>query len=157
PELVAESQGGEALGQATKLLQTEGPRLAGLALTVPHPAAWLQDARALEGSYEDVLDPADRAAWAERVLADVDDADLVLHAAGRCGVADADLERDLEASAAWLVGHADSFLAAGAWVQAVGQALRPDLAAADPGLGRTADKYVVLLDALEAAEAELSF
>src|SRR5439155_24959971 len=78
-------------------------------------------------------------------------------AAARLGEADVDLARALEGCNRWLADHADAFFPASVWVQAMGLALRPDLLEFDPALVRTAEKYVVLLDAFAAAEEELAF
>src|SRR5437588_685065 len=45
----------------------------------------------------------------------------------------------------------------GFWVQTVAPALRPGLADFHPRLARTAEKYVLLLDALEDMHADLTF
>jgi hypothetical protein len=71
-------------------------------------------------------------------------------------VADPVLEQELDRCRAWLAENADLFLAASVHVQAVGQALRPDLAETDYDLALTALKYEFLLDAAETAEETLS-
>lgn len=157
PELLAERGGGQDLARAEAAIGEKGRDLVRLALTIPNPEGWLEEARALAESYEDLIDPVRRAELAENLLADLDDAELVAYAARRLGAGDAELDRELEACAQWVTEHADAFLAASVHVQAVGLALRPDLAEWDPALARTAEKYKLVLDALEAAEAELSF
>lgn len=161
PELLGEADGDDVLAAVEHRVTSEASRLLPLALTVPAPDAWVLDANALEVSYEELLDPTVRAGNAERVLADLDDAGLLVCAVRRLGGGEAGLqeaadriERELGPCNAWLAAHADCFLAAGAYVQAAGLTLRPDLAAAEPDLARTAEKYVVLLDALEMVEAD---
>jgi hypothetical protein len=132
-----------------------GRELAERALAVPYPQAWLDEAEDLRASYENLIDPVERAALAHRLINDLDDADLALLAARRLGMGDEALETELQRCAGWLRDNADAFLAAGVFVQATGLALRADLEAADPDLGRTAEKFAIILDALEEMESQL--
>jgi hypothetical protein len=157
PGLAAALAAGDELARADERLREAGKPLAQLALTVPNPGAWLQEAKMLAASYRQVIDPEERADFAAHLLSDLDDADLACYAARRLGVEDAALNRELAACGDWLARHADCFLAASVPVQALGLALRPDLAAFDAALAETAEKYVRVLDALEIAEAGLSF
>jgi hypothetical protein len=156
PEFLVQ-QGAEAeAAAAAQAVREGGEELAREALTMPNPAAWLQEARDLEAAYDEAADPVVRSTLAERLLTDLDDAELVAYAAERCGLTDAGLEQELTRCRAWLADHADLFLAASVHVQAVGQALRPELAELDYGLALTALKYEQLLNAAEAAEAALA-
>jgi hypothetical protein len=157
PALLAELGASPLLDRAGEALAAVGPDLARRALTVPNPDAWLAEARALDDAWDDVDDPAGRTACAARLVADLDDADLVCVTAARLGEDDAELARALDGCDRWLADHADAFFHASVWVQAVGLALRPDLPEFDVVLARTAEKYVVLLDAFIAAEEELAF
>jgi hypothetical protein len=157
PTLLAKHDMNGVLKSAEAIVAEKGHDLVQQALTIPNPEAWLQDAPNLVDSYEDLIDPAQRAELAENLLVDLDDAELVMYSANRLGVNDAALKRDLETCADWVAKHADFFLAAAVHVQAVGMTLRPDLGEQDPELARTAEKYVQVLDAQEIAEAELSF
>jgi hypothetical protein len=141
---------------AAQAVREGGEELARQALSVPNPTAWLQEARDLEAAYDEAADPVARSALAERLLTDLDDAELVAYAAERCGLVDAALEKELTRCRAWLADHADLFLAASVHVQAVAQALRPELAELDYGLALTALKYERLLDEAEAAEEALA-
>jgi hypothetical protein len=157
PALLAKLDGNAVLKRAEAAVAEKGHDLAQLALTVPNPGAWLQEAQTLVDSYEDLIDPVHRAELAENLLADLDDAELVMYSANRIGLIDAELKRDLESCAQWVAEHADFFLAAAVHVQAVGMSLRVDLGEHDPELARTAEKFVQTLDAQEIVEAELSF
>lgn len=157
PNLLAKHGGEADLKRAKVFVDEKGRELAQLALTVPNTDAWLEEAQALAESYEDLIDPVQRAELAENLLADLDDAELAVYAAKRIGLVDAELNQQLVTCAKWVAEHADFFLAAAVHVQAVGMAFRPDLCEWDAELARTADKFVRVLDAQEIAEAELSF
>jgi hypothetical protein len=138
-------------------VQGHGRAAATAALDVLTPEGWLAEARQFLGDSEIEPDPAELTARAVALLADLDEANLAVWAARALGVSPGpDLEESLGACAVWLEEHADVFLHAGFYVQAVGLGLRPDLPAVDLDLAWTADKYVILLDHLEEAEAELS-
>lgn len=136
---------------ATSRLRTEDLQAA---MKVCDLDSWVGDAEKLGLSAEDWMEPSDRAAWAEAVLTDLDDADLVLCLAERKEVFDDRLADRLASCNAWVADHAELFLPAGVWVQAVGQTIRPDLPEQDVGLAVTAEKFVNLLDTLEDAEAD---
>jgi hypothetical protein len=157
PDLLTELRAAPLMEEATAAAAAAGGELARRALTVPNPDAWLAEVRALDDSWDELDDPAGRAGRAARLIADLDDADLVSNAAAQVGEADHDLVGKLGECTRWLVDHADAFFPASVWVQAVGLALRPDLPEFDPGLARTAEKYKVLLNAFVAAEEELAF
>ncbi len=128
------------------------------ALELPNPQGWLEEARrfhvALEASADGGEAESDAALsrWGEQLLDDLDDAELGAWTASSLGTPDRELEEGLQQCRDWVEEHADDFLVCAVAVQAVGQTLRPDLAGFDLGLARTADKYVVLLDAQEEAE-----
>jgi len=132
-----------------------GKELAERALAVPDPQAWLDEAKDLRASYEDLMEPVERAELAHRLINELDDAELVLLEAMRLGMQDELLESVLERCRAWLCDNADAFLAAGVFVQATGLGLRADLDTVDPDLGRTAEKFAHILDALEDMESAL--
>jgi len=132
-----------------------GKELAARALAVPDPQAWLDEAKDLRASYEELMEPVERAELAHRLINELDDAELVLLEAMRLGMQDELLESELERCRAWLRDDADAFLAAGVFVQATGLALRADLDTVDPDLGRTAEKFAHILDALENMEHQL--
>jgi hypothetical protein len=154
PEFLARLDPEGLVETCRRRLETEGEALVEQALEVPYPQGWLEEAEALRTSCEDLIDPVERAELAYRLINDLDDAELVLLAATRAGLPDPALEEELDQCRAWLAENADAFLAAGVYVQDVGLALRPDLAGADPDLGRTVEKYTHVLDALEELEAE---
>jgi hypothetical protein len=120
-----------------------------LALRVPDPEGWLAEAVTLAGACDDAEPEDELAEWAEQLLTDLDDAELVAWAARREGVPDTTLEEGLTRCDAWLRRNLDRFFPAGVFVQGLGQTIRPDLPGLDLGLAATADKLVVLLDALE--------
>ncbi len=132
-----------------------GQELAARALVVPDPQAWLDEAKDLRASYEELIEPVERAELAHRLINELDDAELVLLEAMRLGMQDELLESELERCRAWLRDDADAFLAAGVFVQGTGLALRADLDTVDPDLGRTAEKFAHILDALEDMESAL--
>ena len=156
PELIEQLDGLDALSQVDVLLAEQGTHLAGQALTVPHPQGWLEETQALQQAFEEVGPAEDRSELAERLLNDLDDAQLVLYAARRREIQDLDLESDLDDCAQWLAEHAELFLPAAVQIQAVGMAMRPDLADFDYGLAVTALKYLDILRAAELAEEELA-
>ena len=156
PELTAQLGAGDAVTRSEDLLAARGASLATEALTIPNPQAWLEETGALVEAYDEAGEAAARSELAERLLTDLDDAELVLYASRRCGLDDSELEADLGRCQEWLAEHADLFLAASVHVQAVGMTFRPDLADFDYGLGGTALKYLDVLRAAEAAEEELS-
>ena len=156
PDLVQNLEGENVLDEAQALLAGRGQELSQLALTVPDPEAWRDETAALDASYERLIDPVERSTFAEMLITDLDDAELVLYALEHLGVSDSELGHEIEECRVWLMEHADLFLAAGVHVQAVGMALRPDLSEYDYSLALTALKYERLLDEAEEVEAELS-
>ena len=144
-------------GSARRRIEAEGRALAEQAMRVPGPDAWIEEAEALSDSYEEPIDPAERAALACRLFDDLDDAELAAFTAGRLGVQDPGLQQGIDRCRDWFAQHADAFLSAGVYVQAVGQALRPDLPQCTPDLARTSEKVVQVLQALEDMEADLAF
>ena len=127
-----------------------------LALGVPAPDGWLREAEALAAACDDGASDDHLADWAGELLGDLDDADLVAWAARAARCPNLALEEGLSRCTAWLAENPDRFFPAGVLVQGVGQVLRPDLLAEDADLAATADKFVILLDALEDAEAALA-
>jgi hypothetical protein len=156
PELTAQLGGADALARADVLLTDRGARLAAEALTIPNPQGWINDTQCLAKAYDEPGTSAARSELAERLLTDLDDAELVLHASRRFGVDDRELETDLALCHEWLTEHVELFLAASVHVQAVGMAFRPDLTEFDYALAVTALKYLDVLQAAETAEEELS-
>jgi hypothetical protein len=156
PEMLTQLQAADVLERADSLLSERGRELTTQALTIPNPSAWLEETAQLEAAYEEPAAPEIRSALAERLLSDLDDADLVLDAARRHGQDSPELAGELDRCQEWLAEHADMFLAASVHVQAVGLAMRPDLAEQDYGLAVTALKYVDVLHAAETAEAQLA-
>ncbi|MHB1556525.1 MAG: hypothetical protein ACYC61_03475 [Isosphaeraceae bacterium] len=157
PEILQSLDPDDLAGQARRRIEAEGEVLAERALGVPNPVAWIDEAETLRASYEEEWDSAERATLACRLIDDLDDAELAVWMAGRLGAHDPELHDGLDRCRTWLVEHPDAFLAAGVYIQAVGQALRPELRQADPKLAATADKVVLILQALDDMEAELTF
>jgi hypothetical protein len=159
PEIVAACGGQELLATTQQLvLGPDGVCLAQRALAVPNPNAWLEQAQRLYDSYEeDETDPVDQSRFAEMLVGDLDDVDLLIMACHRLHVDASGIDDRMTDCHEWLSNHADCFLAASVWVQAVGQTFRPDLETFDIDLCLTAEKYVRILDAAEQAEAELSY
>jgi len=155
PELVVECEGTEILQRAETLLQKFGAELARQALSVLNPQAWLAAASEF-ANVVDELSEADEVEQAVELLEDLDDAELVLATAWRCGVVDPELQAGVTACMEWLSEHADVFLAASVYVQAVGMTIPPDLDSRDYELAATSLKYLDLLDAAETAEADMS-
>ncbi|MBI2806672.1 MAG: hypothetical protein HYX68_16960 [Planctomycetes bacterium] len=153
PELQNDVQ--HLVAKVKSVLEERGGELAGLAMTIPDPAAWSEEARQLDASYEEDWLPDERSRFAERLLTDLDDAELVCLTAARLGKRGTALEKELEGCRAWCLHHADLFLAASVHVQAVGATLIPDLLEQDPGLALTALKYEAVMNAAEEVEAEL--
>jgi len=156
PELIEECGGAEELPRAWAMLDGHGAELARRAQSVLNPDAWLEAAERFETWLDESPDVAAETERAVDLLEDLDEGELVLAAARRFGVADADVEPGVERCVDWLCQHADAFLAASVYVQAVGLAMRPDLESEDYDLAATALKFAALLDAAEAAEADLT-
>ena len=156
PELIEQLDGLGVPARADSVLVARGAGLAVQALTVPSPQGWLEETHRLELAFEELGLAQDRSVLAERLLSDLDDAMLVLYTARRFGADDPELESSLPPCQQWLADHVELFLPAAVHVQAVGLALRPDLAEFDYGLAVTALKYVDVLRATELAENELS-
>ncbi|HIQ22816.1 MAG TPA: hypothetical protein EYH34_16445 [Planctomycetes bacterium] len=156
PELIARLEGRDTVAWAEARLADLSAAQLRSAAAVFDPATWFREARRFEQSYEEWIEATDQAYWAQCILADLDDAELVLST-----LEDRDLADDARADkvaecCAWVVDHADLFLAAGAWVQAVGETIRPDLLDFHPGLAITAEKFVAILDELEASQREMT-
>ncbi|HZW32315.1 MAG TPA: hypothetical protein VFF52_16500, partial [Isosphaeraceae bacterium] len=157
PELLTRLDREDLVGQGRRLVESQGLAAVQEAMVFPNPERWLEEAEALQASYEDAGDSTERGARAYRLFNDLDDVELVQLGAARLGIDGGALDRGLDRCREWFAAHADAFLAAGVFVQALGQALRPDLARIDPELARTADKVTWILDALEDLEADLEF
>ncbi len=153
PELLAEAGADELMPRTKRHIHELIP----LALTVPNTEAWLDGARKFDASYEVVIPEEQRVSWAGRLIGDLDDAELVLAVAEEQGHQDPELKAGLDSCRHWLRRRADLFYAASVEVQGIGQSVRPDLAAAEPALVRTAEKFVWLLDAFVQVEEELNF
>ena len=155
-DLIHSLGAGKELADAQRVLSERGPDVAQLALTVPNPPAWREETVTLEACYERLIDPVERSSLAERLITDLDDAELVLYAVDRLGIKEPILEQEISECRVWLMEHADLFLATSVHIQAVGMALRADLSEYDYSLAMTALKYERLLDAAEETEAELA-
>lgn len=154
-DLTAQLLTDEELAQVDALLADKGQRFAREALAILNPRAWLEEAEGLAAAFDEPGPLESRSTLAEQLLTDLDDAELVLHASRRFAAVDPELEADLLACQRWLTEHVGLFLAASVHVQAVGMAIRPDLAEFDYGLAATALKYVDLLHAAALAERDL--
>lgn len=156
PALIEELNGRATRARAAAVLAERGADLVARALAIADPQRWLEQTAALVEAFEEVGSAEQRSDLAERLLTDLDDAELVLYAARRRGFPDADLESRWEPCRQWLAEHAELFLPAAVHVQAVGMSLRPELAEFDYGLAVTALKYLDVLRATKAAEEELA-
>ncbi len=160
PELIA-ACGGEAVVQRlVNLVAAEGHRLVDLGLHVPDPDGWLQQARNLDEIFEHAEDPAEVVQHAETLLGALDDLELALYAVGQVGRQDERLrdgvERCRNEAFDGTKTTLDNFAQAVVFVQTVGLTLRPDLEDFDPALARTAEKFVLVLDVLEAEACDFS-
>ncbi|MFO0881805.1 MAG: hypothetical protein U0840_31295 [Gemmataceae bacterium] len=131
------------------------PELLTLAGTLPEPASWLQEAGKLAEACDQGGDEEQLAAWAERLLSDLDDADLVAWSTRQHGSQQLVLEHGLTQCLTWVVYHSDRFFPATVFIQEMGQTIRPDLAGLSLELASTVEKFVVLLDALELMQEQL--
>jgi len=155
PDLVDARNARNELAAAKEIISATPGRLAELALAFPNPSAWLAAAKQFAESLKGFVEAEQETCTACDLLTDLDEADLVAYAVRAYGYPALELERQLGECNEWLAENATCFCAAGVLVQAVGQALSPDLAQIDPALGRTAEKYAHILDALEMVEADL--
>lgn len=137
-------------GVAGRLLE-----LADYALSELNPGGWLEEAQELADACDDGADSSELSEWAESLLTDLDDAELIIWAAERAGIAEERCNQvvdELRKCFQWLTDNRDRFFAAGVFIQAIAQTLRPDLEESDPDLALSTIKYILLLDALEEAE-----
>lgn len=119
------------------------------------PSGWLEEAQELADACDDGADASELSEWAESLLTDLDDAELIIWAAERAGVAEERCNQvinELRECFQWLTDNRDRFFAAGVFIQATAQTFLPDLEERDPDLALSTIKYVLLLDALEEAE-----
>lgn len=125
------------------------------ALTELDPEGWVNEGLELADACDEGTDAADLAEWAESLLTDLDDAELIVWAAEKAGVAEDrwfGLLEQLRKCTEWLIENRDRFFPAGVFIQAVAQTFRPDLDETDVDLASTTVKFILLLDALEEAE-----
>jgi hypothetical protein len=159
PDLLEAAGRADATSHERSRLRSRLGELARLALVVPVPESCLRAATGLADACDDGADESRTAEMAADLLEDLDDADLVAWSARVAGLADADLaplEEGLARCRLWLADNPDRFFPAGVLVQGIGHTLRPDLVAVDADLAATADKFILLLDAMEDAEATLT-
>jgi hypothetical protein len=118
-------------------------------------AGWLAAAERLEACYfaENLPEPTERAALARELLEELDEVELAAVAVERITGEPSGLADEATRSAAWVAEHPDTFLAAGTFVRAMGESIRPDLLEHDPDLALTAEKFVRVLEVLQEAEA----
>jgi hypothetical protein len=131
------------------------PELLTLAGTVPTPTSWLQEAGKLAEACDEGCDEESLATWAERLLTELDDADLVAWSTRHHGSPPRVQEHGLAQCLTWVVDNSDRFFPAAVFIQEMGQTIRPDLAGLDLDLASTAEKFVVLLDALELTQEQM--
>src|SRR5207247_470714 len=143
---------GKERADALRVLSERGPDVAQLALTVPNPPAWREETVTLEACYERLIDPVERSSLAERLITDLDDAELVLYAVDRLGIKEPILEQEISECRVWLMEHADLFQANSVHINAVGMALCAGPFVYHFSLAMTALKYERLLDAAEETE-----
>lgn len=146
------------LARAEQVLFAQGKALATSALKVPNALGWLEEVQELQRSYDETFDdftPESRAELAWTLLTDLDDANLVCCMAAKYGAPDHELEMELEPCNAFFAQHADYFLSACVYVEAVGRAMEPDLEKTDCAFAQTARLYVAFLDRAEEAQAML--
>jgi hypothetical protein len=141
---------------AVTLVQRHLADLLPAALLVPDPEGWLREAQLLAEACDDAAPDAELGEHAEQLLADLDDADLLAWAVERQGALPEALRGGLARCAGWLHDNPDRFFPAGVLIQGIGQTIRADLPAVDLALAGTADKFVLLLDALEESQEQMS-
>jgi hypothetical protein len=156
PDLLEATGRADVSSRERSRLRSRMGELARLALVVPEPTGWLRAAAGLADACDDGADESRTAELAADLLEDLDDAELVAWVARSVGLADPALEEGLARCRLWLVDNPDRFFPAGVLIQGIGQTLRPDLVAVDADLAATADKFILLLDAMEDAEAVLT-
>ena len=126
------------------------------AVELADPDGWRMEVDEFNKAIEGLGSDAELSLWAERLLCDLDDADLVAWAASPW-VSGTNLKGMLRSCHQWLTEHVESFVLCSVYVQAIGMTLDSDLPALDLELAWTADKFVLVLDALEQAETDLAF
>lgn len=157
PALLRDADASNDLADAATILAQNSQLIIQRALEVPNVAGWMEDVARLEASYVELIDPIERNLLAEQLLMDLDDAELVAYAAWRHGIADTQLDEDLEKCRTLIWRQAHLFLPASVFVQAVGMTVRPELLDEDYELAATTLKFTAILDAAEEAEAALTF
>ncbi len=156
PELLDQLQASDQLEPAGREFHSRAADVATLALEAIALEGWVDDAEALDASFETDLAGTTRLDNAIDLLTDLDDVELIVWFAQQAGLSPPVMEGELRRCQKWMQAHPDAFLDASVYIQAMGQAFRPDLQVFDPALGRTADKWVWCLNALETAEVALA-
>jgi NAD(P)-dependent dehydrogenase (short-subunit alcohol dehydrogenase family) len=148
PELLPD---GDERNLAAFQLSKADPALLEECLGMFRADGWTARGEALAEAYDVTPAPWTLAAFAEDVLAELDDADVVIAAAGQTAT------QNLSECLDWLGRHADLFLAASPAVRVATRCFRTDLAGLDAGLARTTVKYWQILGAAAGARAEMEF
>lgn len=157
PEFLDNKEHQRVLELADRKIEAEAPRLLERALTVPNPEAWRQELKQFDASFEEDIDLLDQSITAVQLIDDLDDVQLLLVVAQRLGIRDDELQEQIELCEHELVSHADLFYGATIHVQSIGLTLRTDLDETDYNLAATTLKFIDLIEAAEAVEAENNF
>lgn len=155
PELlpvVAES----LLAQAERIGDALGVQALREAVAGVEPGGWLERARQLSASYDQMPDAPAQEHMAKTLIEGLDEAELLFYAAAYFsrGRLESYPNHPLEPCREWLRQNVADFLPAAEDAQTAGAAIRPDLPEWDPMLAMTAEKFIWLLDDAEDAEAE---
>jgi hypothetical protein len=90
----------------------------------------------------------------KKMIEELDSFELVWAVAERAGIAPAELRISLDECVDLLVASAPELLGASEYVQTVAATFSPNLATENPILARTTEKFVVLLDVMDATERD---
>ncbi len=162
PEILAELGADKEMEAAKTLIEKGGKDLVELALTVPNMAAWMKQAENLKKSFEDMsVKPEANAGFVSILIDDFDDANCIAEMTSRWEVDDREFLNQCMELECWLRENADSFTAAGVYIQAYAMTFRPSLRRPDTDLEdmllhRTTIVFTHLLNELVRCEAGYS-
>lgn len=133
--------------------------LAKTAIADINPDGWLEEVEELAKACDSGADASDLEHWAESLLTDLDDADLIVWAARKAGLPEeiwVGAEKELLKCTHWLFENPDRFFPARDFITDMYKLFRPDIDEVDVGLASTTVKYLLLIDALWEADRILN-
>lgn len=133
--------------------------LAKTAIADINTGGWLEEVEELANACDSGADASDLEHWAESLLTDLDDADLIVWAAFSAALPEeiwVGAEKELLKCTHWLFENPDRFFPARDFITDMYKLFRPDIDEVDVGLASTTVKYLLLIDALWEADRILN-